>query len=182
MESRPTPLLQGFPCEIQIVASDAERDFAAYYGRVYRFVRRRSQSDEDAADLTQTVFLEAARQVEQLKQDSRPLLAWLYTVAQRRLVDGARRRRVRGIPVPLADADPQAADASYGATLASSIRGAIGALPASQREAVVMRLILGMSFAEIARKTGASEAACKMRVVRAVASIRDYLDQEGIGP
>jgi RNA polymerase sigma-70 factor, ECF subfamily len=162
---------------------EAGEEFSDHYGRIYRFVRLRSDSDLDAEDLTQTVFLEATAQFARLKSDSRPLLGWLYTVAQRRLVDAARRKRVRGPHVPLdaGVAEPVEA-AAYGPVLASAIRGAIATLPPAQREALVMRLILGRSFAEISRTTGATESASKMRVARAVAAVREYLQQEGIEP
>ena len=155
---------------------------AAHYGRIYRFVRRRTRTAEDAEDLTQTVFLEAAARLTDLQKDDRPLVAWLYTVARRRLSDTARRRRIRGVSVALQDVMPGVDELEYGAPIAALIRGAVSSLPEQQRRAVVMRLIHGVSFGEIARATGASEAACKMRVARGVAAIRDFLEREGIEP
>ena len=45
-----------------------------------------------------------------------------------------------------------------------------------------MKLLRGMSFAEIAKRVGATEAACKMRFARGLESVRDELEREGIEP
>ncbi len=75
--------------------------FRAHYGDVFQFVRRRVGSDAEAEDLTQSVFVQAAAHLELAKGESGPVLAWLYTVAQHRLVDESRRRTRRGANRPL---------------------------------------------------------------------------------
>jgi RNA polymerase sigma-70 factor, ECF subfamily len=65
---------------------------AARYDAVYRFVRKRARSREEAEDLTQDVFLAAIVALNEARlREREPSLAWLYTVAKRRLVD-----RIRG--------------------------------------------------------------------------------------
>jgi DNA-directed RNA polymerase specialized sigma24 family protein len=44
-----------------------------------------------------------------------------------------------------------------------------------------LKLLQGVSFAEIARRVGASEAACKMRFARGLESVRDELQKAGLG-
>ncbi len=71
----------------------------------------------------------------------------------------------------------------YGHGVAAALRDAIAALPESQRRVVVMKLLEGRSFAEIAARLGASEAACKMRLSRALERLRDELAPwSGHGP
>jgi DNA-directed RNA polymerase specialized sigma24 family protein len=55
-------------------------------------------------------------------------------------------------------------------------------LPSSQRDVVVLKLLRGASFAEIACAVGASEEAVRMRFSRALQSIRTELRKEGIEP
>ena len=69
-----------------------DRDLARHYRTIYGFVRQRSGSREDAEDVTQTVFVEAAANLTRVYAEGRSPLAWLYTVASRRLIDQARRR------------------------------------------------------------------------------------------
>ena len=77
--------------EIPAVGDLAERAFRRHYRHVYRYVRRRAASAEEAEDLTQAFFADAVAAADRLRPGSPPLLAWLYTVAKRRLADEARR-------------------------------------------------------------------------------------------
>ena len=153
----------------------AEKAFRRHYRQVYSFVRRRSASDVDAEDVTAEVFAAAAEALPRFRPGSSPVLAWLYTVARRRLIDESRRRS-RLLPL----ADSPAPD--YDADVASALRVAIAALPEPQRTVLVLKLIEGWSFREIAERLGASEAACKMRLSRALRRLRDDLEQKGVRP
>jgi RNA polymerase sigma-70 factor (ECF subfamily) len=154
----------------------AAQAFRRHYRQVYCFVRRRSSSDAQAEDITGDVFADAAAALDCFRPGATPVVAWLYTVARRRLADEARRRsRV----VPLSAAEPAA---EYGADLAAALKRAIAALPDAQRMVVVLKLLEGRTFREIATRVDATEAACKMRFSRALESLRDQLDQEGVGP
>jgi RNA polymerase sigma factor (sigma-70 family) len=155
----------------------AERAFRDHYAGVVAFLRRRTANSEEAEELAQAVFAQAA---ERLTRDGRaPLPAWLYTVARRRLIDEARRRSRRAA-VPL-DVLPLAArERTYGGEVATTLRRALQRLPEPQRRIVVGRLIEGRSFAELAESAGATEAACKMRFVRGLASVREIFEEEGL--
>jgi RNA polymerase sigma factor (sigma-70 family) len=160
---------------IDISAEDA---FRQHRGRIYRFFRGRLLSHHDAEDLTQRVFLDA---VAALSEESRPpdsVLAWLYVVAQRRLVDEIRRRgRVSDLAPERQAASPAAA---YGPAVAASLAEAIRRLPEGQRRVVVLRLLKGMSFREIGAQLGMSEAAAKMRFTRGLDAVRQHLVQAGL--
>jgi RNA polymerase sigma-70 factor (ECF subfamily) len=153
----------------------AGQAFRRHYRQLYGFVRRRTVSDVDAEDVVAEVFADAATALERFRPGATPVLAWLYTVARRRLADEARRRsRTPAFVV----AEPM----EYGADVARAIRRALDALPDGQRSVVVLKLIEGWSFREIAERVGATEAASKMRVSRALERLRDELEQEGVGP
>jgi RNA polymerase sigma-70 factor (ECF subfamily) len=161
--------------EKQVMSDGVERAFRAHYGDVYRFVRRRVDSRAEAEDVVADVFLAAASALPCLERRDTPALAWLYTVARRRLVDEARRRGRS----PLAEARPPV---EYGPSLAAAIGRALAALPSDQRTLVVAKLVQGRSFRSLAQERGISEAACKMRVARALERVREALAQEGVEP
>jgi RNA polymerase sigma factor (sigma-70 family) len=154
----------------------ADQAFRRHYGDVVRFVRRRTSSAADAEDIASDVFADAAKGLERFEPGATPVLAWLYTVARRRLADEARRRA--RTPV-LAAAH---GETEYGQNLTATLRRTISALPETQRPVVVMKLIQGRSFREIAPRLDVTEAACKMRLSRALETLRDELEKEGVEP
>jgi RNA polymerase sigma-70 factor (ECF subfamily) len=140
-------------------------------------VRRRTGDHDRAEELTQQVFADAAAS---LRDSSSPPLAWLYTVARRRFADEVR-RNVRGA-APAIAAVPHDEAREYGPDLAATLRDALTRLPEAQRQVAVLKLVRGLRFAEIGRMLGVSEAAAKMRFVRALEALRTELEEEGIDP
>jgi RNA polymerase sigma factor (sigma-70 family) len=94
-------------------------------------------------------------------------------VARRRLVDEVRRqsRSPSNVLSLEAVASVAAPDVTNTSMLGSSLREAIGQLPQGQRDVVVLKLLEGRTFEEIAERVDASPAACKMRLVRALGSL-----------
>lgn len=153
----------------------AEQAFRRHYKQIYGFVRRRSPTQAEAEDVAAEVFADAAAALDRFETGSPPVLAWLYTVAKRRLADEARRRGRGDVAITLV-ASP------YPAEAARALGRALAALPDAQRDVVVLKLIRGLSFQEIARTLGATEAACKMRFSRALERMRESLEEEGVEP
>jgi RNA polymerase sigma factor (sigma-70 family) len=92
------------------------------YGSVYRFVRRRASSRQEAEDLTQEVFEAAISALGQARLDAEdPPLAWLYTVARRRLID---RFRAATHPHTVLDPDELSGaehERSYGPSIVNAL-------------------------------------------------------------
>jgi RNA polymerase sigma-70 factor, ECF subfamily len=155
--------------------------FREHRDEVFRYLLRRTGDALEAEELTQQVFADAAAALQHQRPNS--LLAWLYTVAERRFVDELRRRSRAstsafdddGIEV----AAPTLEDAPE---VRRALVEAVAALPSDQQRVVVMKLFRGYSFSEIAMTLDASEAACKMRFSRAVQAIRSALSEQGLGP
>ena len=167
----------------ELVDREPKADLRRHYRDVYRYVRRRSRTDADAEDVTQEVFADAAAALERFRPGSPPILAWLYTVAQRRLADSARRsaRRREAADERLLELVVAPAP-EYGGDIAGTIERGLRELPLLQRQAVVMKLVTGMSFAEIAAATRSSEGACRMRFLRGLEQLREFLEREGMAP
>src|SRR4051812_35888267 len=81
---------------VRAAAADASA-FAALYeryvARVYRFVRPRCASSDEAADLTQQVFVKVAEALPGYRERGVPFVAWLFRIARNTTIDHARRRR-----------------------------------------------------------------------------------------
>ena len=157
------------------------RSMPDQYRRVLQFVRRRVGSAEEAEDLTQDVFANAAAALHGRGAGS-PSLAWLYTVARRRMVDEARRRgRSQTVPLELVG-DPAAPESAYGNEIACALDAALLRMPEGQRRVVIGRLIQGRSFADLGRELGLTEDACRMRFMRGLQDLREEFAKEGLEP
>ncbi len=137
--------------------------------RLRSFIRKRVPNEADAADLLQEVFYElvaAYRLMEPVERWG----AWMYRVARNRIIDLFRRRtlgrsgdepaagpRERELPLPDEVAASAASDpgAAYARTLLlDEIEEALDELPAEQRDVFVAHELEGLSFREIAARTG----------------------------
>jgi RNA polymerase sigma-70 factor (ECF subfamily) len=155
--------------------------FRRHYDSVYRFVRRRAASSAEAEDLTQEVFEAALVAFADRRLVGELSLPWLYTVAERRLIGAWRRSQ----PTVLLESENVAAlpsAESYGNRVSESLLSGLRDLPEGQRAVVVLKLFRGLPFAEIASRLGISEEACRMRLSRGLATLRDHLEAEGVEP
>jgi RNA polymerase sigma-70 factor (ECF subfamily) len=160
--------------------ADLGAAYSLHRGRIYRYLLRRTRQREDAEDLTQTVFLEAGLA---LAKGMRPtsLLGWLLTVAERRFIDETRRRARRAGSVDHVSSDLLASPSSeYGREIVAALRQGLEQLSTEHRRVVVAKVFEGRAFAEIARREGITEAACKMRFVRGIRQLRDFLRAAGV--
>jgi RNA polymerase sigma factor (sigma-70 family) len=169
---------EGFPND-----GFVERAYREHRRQVFRFLLRKTGDHHTADDLTQRVFQDVLTAVRSQSNRPHTPLAWLYRIAERRFADEMRRqerhRRSTEQMKPLAlHPRPEPYDRDTAATL----RSAIGQLGEGQREVLVLKLLHGRSFAEIADLTQTSEGACKMRFKRALDQLRVILAEEGLTP
>ena len=168
------------PSDEELLASGASGDFAAFYDRhaqaLLGYFARRTRDPQAAADLTAETFASAIASQARYDPATTAALAWLYTIAGRRLADyhrrGAVERRMRDA---LAMRTPRvtAEDAAMIELLADDAVGdLLGALPAEQREAVEAHVLEDRGYAELAGELRTSEAAVRQRVSRGLSALR----------
>jgi RNA polymerase sigma factor (sigma-70 family) len=132
--------------------------------RLLAYLRRRIADAAEAEDIVQDALYEllvAYRMLQPVEQAG----AWLARVARNRLVDSFRRRAVRTRPDDLeagalADLMPAATDgpeaAAMRAALLQRLEAAIAELPDEQRAVFVAHELDGVSFRELAQRSGVS--------------------------
>jgi RNA polymerase sigma-70 factor (ECF subfamily) len=159
----------------------AELAFRRHHAQIYRYLRRRTGDADRAEDLPQEVFADAAAALGNGDWQPASMLAWLHTIAQRRFADEARRRRYPASGILADDVLEDVPAPEYGEDLARALLDALSRLSPGQRQVVVMKLLRGSSFSDIASMLGVTEPAAKMRFQRALAALRRDLEQQGIG-
>ena len=159
--------------------------FARFAERTLRYLR--GLVGDAAEDVHQEVWLSVYRGVAALA-DPRAFRTWLYRTTRHRAVDYLRRRRRerelvadvaadaaigREEAVDPADDDPLAALTPLDA---SGIAAALAALPAAQREVLVLRYQDGLSYAEIATVVGCSVGTVRSRLHHAKRRLHDVVE------
>lgn len=167
------------------MAGNREQDlaaeaFAAHYQHVYRFLLRRTRSQERAEELTQQVFADAAVALRRFRAGSTPVLALLYTLAQRRFADVGR-RYTRDSSEALDEFANTLPAVEHDELLTHALQDALAQLPPELRVVATLKLVRGCSFAEIAHCCGATDVACRKRFQRALEQLRVLLEQGGYG-
>src|SRR5215218_8892617 len=158
--------------------------FRRHHAQIYRYLQRRTGDPHRAEDLAQEVFADATAALLRADFEPRSMLAWLYTIAQRRFADDTRRRLHALDRLACDDTldELPGRDNDVDVDVDGALGAAIASLPPSQRQVISMKLLRGFSFREIATTFGVSEAAAKMRFHRALSALRSDLEQRGITP
>jgi RNA polymerase sigma-70 factor (ECF subfamily) len=142
-----------------------------------------------ADDLLQQTFLKVHRARSTYVSGAAPL-PWLYAIAHRTFLDEARRRRrakvqlhatgepVVDVAVGLTGRDRDFENDAGDRELADWALRALDALPASQREALVLTKLEGKSSAEAAAISGTTPGAIKLRAHRAYVTLRKLFTAE----
>jgi RNA polymerase sigma-70 factor (ECF subfamily) len=156
-------------------ALDLAGAYREYRPAIFKYLRRATGDVGLAEELTQEVFLAALVARPSSSKAGKPLLAWLYVIARRRAIDAARKAR----RTTYAALEEVAANEGIdeGRVRARAIADGIRALPVEQQRVVLLRLVSGLSFAEIATAVGSDAAACRMRFSRGLRALRVSLDK-----
>ncbi len=162
----------------------------AYENRVYTLALRSTGSEQDAADITQEVFLRAWKSLESFRGDS-SLSTWLYRVTSNICVDFARKRAAESGMASIDDAESPAASvadpsraiqpeqAVENQELREELQYALSQLSEEHREVVLLRDVAGLAYTEIARTLGLEDGTVKSRLARARNSLRKILLERG---
>ena len=151
-----------------------------YKIQIYNLMYRYSNSKEDAADMTQEVFCRAFERLNRYQMRNQ-FFSWLYTLALNHARDWTKKRniRLRKLAQISAEAGGDQADSTHLRAEADQNAGnlmtALEILPDDRREMLVLRYRHERSIKELAEIFDLSESAVKMRLQRALESLRSEL-------
>jgi len=156
---------------VSAVAKGDEDAFSRLYADYVRLVHaivlgRVPRRDVD--DLVQEVFIAAYTRIGELR-DPAAFGGWIATIARDRATDHLRQAREQ---VELPDELP-GGDAIEAETMA--VLDIVRKLPEAYRETLLMRLVEGMSGAEIAERSGLTPASVRVNLHRGMKLLREQL-------
>lgn len=165
----------------QVCAGDTnafEALVVAYQKQVYNLALRTVGNEEDAADMTQEVFLRAYRALGTFRSESK-FSVWLYRLTTNVCIDFLRsRRRHPTVSLP--------ADESVGpeqqltrSEMCRSVARGLDSLPDDARKILILRELDGLSYAEIGKVLRLEAGTVKSRLFRARRRLCDFLLADG---
>lgn len=154
-----------------------------YAPRLYGYLRARTNSDEDAADLTQQVFVRATAAFPRYRDRGAPFGAWLFRIARNLLTDAHRRNRVTVSWDRLPEAFHWRSDDDVEATVVQReayqrVRMLLADLKDQERELILLRFVAGLTLREIAATVGKSEAGIHRQIKQTLRTIQERYDAD----
>ena len=171
--------------DIAAIVQQAQNGEAAAFGqlyeiysdRVFRYVAYRVDSDADAEDITEDVFIRMLEAIGSFKWRNVPFSAWLMRIAHNRVIDHYRRSRLRTAtplddapPLPSRDRDPQDRVDTFSDL--QELRTAMAGLTDLQRQVISLRFGSDLSIAETAHVMNRNEGAVKALQHSAIRALR----------
>jgi RNA polymerase sigma-70 factor (ECF subfamily) len=160
-----------------------EEIFHLRFETLRRYVGSIIRDPDRTQDAMADTFVDAWRDLPKLRDPER-FDRWLRRIANRRAIDELRKHR----PAATLDAAGELADERRDASPEAMaevaaetelVRGALGELPAAQREVVTLRYLHDLSYERIARQMGRSNDAVRQLHQRAIGRLRRHLDKAG---
>lgn len=152
-----------------------EEMYRAYWERLYAFAFRYLHSKEDAEEVTQEVFLRIWR-ARAHWVPAGAVRNYLYLAVRNSARDRLERAAVahrwrisQREPAPEVQADLEAAD------FAAAVERALAELPAKRAEVCKLRLIAGLSYAQIAQRLGICEKTVETQLARGLRFLRERI-------
>ena len=171
--------------DIAAIVQQAQKGEAAAFGqlyeiysdRVFRYVAYRVDSDADAEDITEDVFIRMLEAIGTFKWRQVPFSAWLMRIAHNRVIDYYRRSRIRTAtplddapPLPSRDRDPQEKVDTFSDL--QELRVAMAGLTDLQRQVISLRFGSDLSISETAHVMNRNEGAVKALQHSAIRALR----------
>ena len=151
--------------------------YVRFFDRVYRYLLIALKNPDDAQEVAQDVFLRALSHLGRYDARRGEFRDWLFSIVRSLAIDHLRRGAhattvnpadmpIRAVPLPqrpstlLERLDP-----------GSGAQELIEALPTTQRRAMALRFIFGLSAAEIAEVVGSTPGAVRQLEYRALKAL-----------
>ena len=149
--------------------------YQRYAPRVFAYLRGRTDPDE-AADLTQQVFVKVLSAIGKYKERDVPFRAWIFRIAANAAIDRHRRDR-RLLPLAAAEgvfaSTPDPELSAIRADQLRRLRALVGKLKESDQHLLALRFGGGLSSAEIAHVVSRSEDAVRKQLWRVIRVLKE---------
>lgn len=151
----------------------------AYGAQVGRLCHAMLGDQSEAEELTQEILLAAFKAMPSFEGRSQ-VRTWLYTIARRTCSRALKRRRRRDQVLAVVEHLPTQGPRDPGLQIEQrrQLRRGLAELPEGQRDVLLLRHVVGLSYREIAGVCECSEEAARQRASSALRRLRGAMGQE----
>jgi RNA polymerase sigma-70 factor (ECF subfamily) len=153
--------------------------YVRYGDDVYRYVQSIVHDSYEAEDITQNVFAKLMFALRTYEERAVPFSAWMLRVARNAALDYLRAPRM--VPCEEVRTSDEGHE-QIGFERCECLKCALDQLPEAQREVLVLRHIIGLSPAEVAKMLGKSEGAIHGLHHRGRCALQKALRELGAAP
>lgn len=148
---------------------------------LFYYIRRLVDTEEDAWDLLQDVWLKVIREVRKLREPG-AFPTWVYRIARNTAISHLR-KKVPARSLTTEEGDLEIPDGNPDEAVkdleAAEVHRALATLSLPHREVLTLRFLEDFSLAEIAQVTGAPEGTVKSRLFHAKRALREAMETGG---
>lgn len=182
----------------ELIQSYLDGDFTSleilinrYKSKVFTYILVTVKNHHLAEDIFQDTFIKVVRSLNNGKYtDNGKFVSWVTRIAHNLIIDHYRREKNMNTysndatEIDLFNSakfsDDTVEDMIINEQILSDVRYLLDELPDDQREVVMMRHYLGLSFKEIAEQTGVSINTALGRMRYALINLRKIIEQKGV--
>lgn len=159
--------------------------YLLYRARIYHYLRTRLANEEDAADLTQQVFLQALAALPRYRPSGTPFVVWLFRIARNTAINLSSRHPgcvswdalpETFCPVEDAEQDPEALVLRQEAI--GHLKALLASLDPDKRELLALRFAGGLNSSQISTLVGKKPEAVKKQINRLLQSFKERYQHE----
>jgi RNA polymerase sigma-70 factor (ECF subfamily) len=151
--------------------------FDRYALRIYRYCYSRVQHRESAEDITAQVFQDALEHIAQY-QPSGPFVAWLFTIARRRVADHYRKSKpTEALTEELSQGNPEFLAGVIQEENLQQLENSLQTLEDNELELLRLRFAAGMRYREIAALVDKTPGAVKIATYRLLDRLKAKMEK-----
>lgn len=177
--------------EFESILAAAQSGAEWAWSRLYHSLARqvlgylRAQGAREAEDLLGEVFLHVARGIGRFAGTEEGFRSWVFTIAHHRVIDERRQRKRHPVDPVATVADepssaPSAAEQALDTLATEGVHNMLDQLVPAQRDVMVLRIVSGMTVADVAEVLGRSVGGVKALQRRGIASLQRLIERQGV--
>lgn len=154
--------------------------YQTFFTRIYNYARFRTNSDQEAEDLTAQIFTKLYLQFEKFDSAKASREVWSFMIARSATLDFLRKKKIRSWLTFFAKEDlPQVAEEENSSTStqghAQQLQEALKSLTDNERELINLHYYQELTQRQIADITGLTPSNVGVRIHRAVAKLKEQI-------